>query len=87
MFFPLTKEIVSCLDRASARRLNRLKPDEATVKRRQELADKELHGPLTTEEQARLLLSGMALEFLADLQLEARSLLRRPANAQPRKKT
>jgi len=71
MFVPLTKSIVSCLDRKSALRLARLKPDAEVLKRRVELEKKKRTQSLAENELAAILLIDMSLEMLADLQLEA----------------
>jgi len=70
----------SCLDRESARKLNRFRFDDKTWKRLEELRALKDNGQLTRKEDLGEYLMLYAVhKFIGVLQMKARSMLRRPA--------
>jgi hypothetical protein len=79
MIFNLAEAVVSCLDRESARRLVKFRPDDAKfLNRIHELEEKEKVAQLTPDERMELMIDMSALQFIGALQLKARAMLRRP---------
>jgi len=77
--FELLDALASCLDRDSARRINKVQFDELIHERYAELREKERLGTLSRDEEIEFTVDVVSLNFLALLQRKYRAILRKPA--------
>ena len=77
----LIDAVASCLDRDSARRINKIDIDAVIAKRLAELHEKEQRETLTHDECAEMAFIAISQGFVAHLQQKSRAILRSPVEA------